>query len=178
MPNRRHALPADVRRLVLHESSYKCGNPRCHAILTLDIHHLEKVSDGGSDTADNLIPLCPNCHSLHHAGNIPLESVRAWKMILLALNEGYDKKTLDMLVALGHAPNDCIFVTGDGLLSCSALVAGDLVDVAPWGQKQYSYQLGYQVPQYQLSLNSRGRALIEAWRQGDQQAVVALTSAA
>ncbi len=34
----------------------------------LDIHHVQFRSCGGKDTDDNLVPLCPNCHtSLHTA---------------------------------------------------------------------------------------------------------------
>jgi len=74
----------------LHESGYKCGNPACHSVVTLDIHHLEQVSAGGGDTAENLLPLCPNCHALHHRGVIPADSIRAWKLLLLTINEAYD----------------------------------------------------------------------------------------
>jgi hypothetical protein len=178
MSTRRKAIPSDVRHQVLHEAGYKCGNPACHSIITLDIHHLEHVSAGGGDTGENLLPLCPNCHALHHRGVIATESIRAWKMLLLSLNEGYDRKTLELLIALGQAPGDCIFVSGDGLLSCSPLVAGALIDVSTWGQQAFDGQFGYQVPHYRVALNQRGRAMLEAWRKGDQEAVVALTSVA
>jgi len=49
----------------LHESGYRCGNPVCRTILTLDIHHLTRI-EGGPNTAENLLPLCPNCHAQHH----------------------------------------------------------------------------------------------------------------
>jgi 5-methylcytosine-specific restriction endonuclease McrA len=77
-------VPLDVRRLVLHEAGYKCSNPACRYPLTLDVHHLYYVSEGGSNLAENLLPLCPNCHTEHHHGHIPHESLRAWKMLLLA----------------------------------------------------------------------------------------------
>jgi hypothetical protein len=56
-------------------------------VLTLEIHHLEQVADGGSNDPSNLLPLCPNCHTLHHTHVIPLSSLRAWKHLLLALNQ-------------------------------------------------------------------------------------------
>jgi len=34
----------------------------------LEIHHLVPLSQGGSDTIDNVIALCPNCHRKRHYG--------------------------------------------------------------------------------------------------------------
>ena len=36
------------------------------SICTTDIHHITKVSDGGKNTFENLISLCPNCHRMAH----------------------------------------------------------------------------------------------------------------
>ena len=33
-----------------------------------EMHHIVPVAEGGSNKADNLILLCPNCHKLAHAG--------------------------------------------------------------------------------------------------------------
>ena len=38
-----------------------------------DFHHIIPVCDGGSNTEDNLILLCPNCHREAHAGFISRE---------------------------------------------------------------------------------------------------------
>lgn len=36
----------------------------------LEIHHLRRLADGGSDTVENAIAVCPNCHrELHHGKN-------------------------------------------------------------------------------------------------------------
>jgi hypothetical protein len=168
LPRRRH-LPVDTKQLVLHEAGYKCANPVCRHVLTLEVHHLELVSEGGSNTPENLLPLCPNCHASHHAGTIPLASLRAWKMLLLALNEAFDAKTIDLLLALnalGH-----LYVTGDGVLSCAALVASGLVLVRhgqhdlPAGE--HAWDLGG-APVYTVSLSPRGREFVHGWQQGDQ----------
>lgn len=36
----------------------------------LESHHIEWLSDGGKDTIDNVIALCPNCHRKMHALNL------------------------------------------------------------------------------------------------------------
>ncbi|MBW1992993.1 MAG: HNH endonuclease [Deltaproteobacteria bacterium] len=96
----RKSIPGNTRRQVLHEAGYKCGNPVCRTILTLDFHHLIPVSREGSNRLENLLPLCPNCHALHHKGEIPIESIRSWKMLLLALNEAFDRRSIDLLLAI------------------------------------------------------------------------------
>jgi 5-methylcytosine-specific restriction enzyme A len=36
----------------------------------LEVHHLRPLADGGSDTVENVIGACPNCHrELHHGKN-------------------------------------------------------------------------------------------------------------
>ena len=36
----------------------------------LEVHHIRTLKDGGSDTIDNVIALCPNCHRKRHYGSI------------------------------------------------------------------------------------------------------------
>jgi 5-methylcytosine-specific restriction protein A len=34
----------------------------------LEVHHKEKLANGGDDTVENAIALCPNCHRREHFG--------------------------------------------------------------------------------------------------------------
>ncbi|THE64894.1 HNH endonuclease [Salinadaptatus halalkaliphilus] len=34
----------------------------------LEVHHLQRRSDGGPDHPDNVVALCPNCHRRVHHG--------------------------------------------------------------------------------------------------------------
>lgn len=34
----------------------------------LEVHHVKMLRDHGSDTPDNVIALCPNCHRKRHDG--------------------------------------------------------------------------------------------------------------
>jgi hypothetical protein len=167
MTKTRKALSVEVRLVVLHEAGYKCANPVCRHILTLDIHHLDYVSEGGPDTPDNLLPLCPNCHTLHHAGQIPTGSLRAWKMLLLALNEAFEKKMVDIMLALDKL-GDVRRLSGDGILSVSSLIAADLVEVVEHGEPSG----GGMSTMYLLRLNEKGRQFVDAWKRGDQAAAI------
>lgn len=51
-----------------------CGNPspffKEDGEPFLEIHHVKRLADGGSDTATNTIAACPNCHrELHYGAN-------------------------------------------------------------------------------------------------------------
>ncbi|MGA9067901.1 MAG: HNH endonuclease signature motif containing protein [Bryobacteraceae bacterium] len=162
--------PISTIRLVLHESGYRCANPTCRTILTLDVHHIEYVSEGGTNDATNLLPLCPNCHALHHKGAIPKDSVRAWKMMLITLNEGFDHGAVNTLLAL-HKLDD-IKVSGDGVLQCASLIASGFVEV----EKRHNLSGGGFFPgpvsDYIVTLSDKGRLIVEAWKRGDQEAAV------
>ncbi|MCI2424742.1 HNH endonuclease [Candidatus Acetothermia bacterium] len=167
---RRPQIITEIKRQVLHESGYKCANPACRTILTLDIHHLDYVSESGSNQPDNLIALCPNCHTLHHKGHIPKESLRSWKMFLLSLNKGLDKHSIDLLLALYKVEH--LMVSGEGVLECSALIAADLVKVAT-DSKGGLFIAGVQYEEkYWVELSEKGRSLVEAWKRGDQEGAV------
>ena len=39
----------------------------------LEVHHIVRLSDGGPDTPDNTVALCPNCHRRIHFGSTRIE---------------------------------------------------------------------------------------------------------
>ena len=50
-----------------------CGNPapfrrRADSSPYLEVHHKIRLADGGDDTVENAIALCPNCHRQQHYG--------------------------------------------------------------------------------------------------------------
>jgi 5-methylcytosine-specific restriction protein A len=36
----------------------------------LEVHHKKQLSEGGEDTVENAIALCPNCHREAHYGDL------------------------------------------------------------------------------------------------------------
>ncbi|NIM12248.1 MAG: hypothetical protein GTO45_09055 [Candidatus Aminicenantes bacterium] len=172
---RRQKISLKTRQLILHEAGYHCSNPACRAILTLDIHHLMPLAKEGDNTADNLLALCPNCHALHHRGEIPLQSIRTWKMLQIAMNEAVDRRALEVLLTLEKTPN--LVVSGDGILLCAGLIAGGYVAVEPVDSpNQGLFNTKWTERHYFLDLTDRGRFLLDAWKRGDQAAAVSATS--
>jgi 5-methylcytosine-specific restriction endonuclease McrA len=67
----RKPLSPSVKREVLAEAAYRCANPRCTNVLTLQIHHMVWVKDDGGNDTSNLVALCGYCHDMHTQGHIP-----------------------------------------------------------------------------------------------------------
>ncbi len=153
-------ISLDVRRRVLHEAGYKCANPNCFTPY-LETHHLVYVSEGGDDEACNLIPLCVVCHTRHHKGEIPTESLRAWKIFLITVNEAYDRRATDLLLVL--ADLDEIYFTFDGLPAYASLAASGMV------------QVGRQTAKLcRIKITEKGKMFVEGWKKGDQRAALGL----
>jgi hypothetical protein len=96
--SRRSRIALSVKLQVLAEAGYMCGNPRSKHILTLELHHLEWVRDGGGNDPTNLIALCSNCHDLHTRGHIPRGAIEAWKQMLMLVAGSLDRESLDLLL--------------------------------------------------------------------------------
>lgn len=168
----RRAIPVAVRDEVLRESGYMCGNPTCRHILTLELHHVVWVRDGGGNVATNLIALCPNCHSLHTRGHIPDDAIAHWKGILHALNHAFSRESMDLLLYLATPDADQWWISSDGVLKFAGLIAAGFVEV-----KRTSLGAGARfrngVPTaptsttHQVALSDKGRSLVSAWLSGD-----------
>ena len=59
-------LPKRTIRKILHRAKAKCCLCEWNEGIC-DIHHVIWKKNGGSNNADNLIVVCPNCHSIIHA---------------------------------------------------------------------------------------------------------------
>ena len=159
----------DVRRRVLHEAGYKCGNPNCFTPY-LETHHLIYVSEGGDDEACNLLPLCVVCHTRHHKGEIPTESLRAWKIFLITINEAFDRRSTDLLLLLEQL-GYIEWITGDGLPAYAALVASGMARVTTRHVK--SSQSAFRLL-YAAWITEKGKTFVQGWRAGDQRAALGL----
>lgn len=65
----------------------------------LEEHHVKRLADGGSDTIDNVVAICPNCHRKIHVLNnntdtILLEGIAAQNVNRLKRLLAYEQKTL------------------------------------------------------------------------------------
>jgi 5-methylcytosine-specific restriction endonuclease McrA len=54
-----------IKEEVKQEADFKCSNPECPIAEEdlLEVHHINPQSEGGSNSKDNLVALCPSCHA-------------------------------------------------------------------------------------------------------------------
>ena len=170
-----------VRDAVLLEAGFKCANPICRHILTLELHHIDWVKDGGGNVPSNLVALCPNCHSLHTAGHISRAAIEAWKSLLLSLNNPH-RASADLLLVMyeeeqrvgqsasGESEPPLFRFTGDGLAILAGLLTSGLIEIT----RRFSgasYFAGGGMPSFEVRLTPAGRRLVAAWRGGTPAAI-------
>jgi 5-methylcytosine-specific restriction endonuclease McrA len=170
----RRPIRTSLRQRLLLEAGYRCSNPVCRNVIALDIHHLVRVAEGGADTEDNLIALCPNCHALHHRGVIPGDALRTWKVLLVALNQATLKQAADRLLFMasreaqglsGLGEDEFLQLTGDGVAQFADLIVAGLVEA----RFHESSSGGGGFPPYQLFsvwLTEKGAQLVQGWKTG------------
>jgi hypothetical protein len=86
---------------------------------------------------------------------------------LLSLNEAFDRRSVDLLLALDKV-KDGLLVSGDGVLTCAPLVASEMVQIEP-----IYHEVGDGLDAvYHVDLTNKGRAFVHAWKRGDQAAAI------
>ncbi len=162
-----------VRDEVLREAGYKCANPTCRNILTLQLHHMIWVRDGGGNEATNLIALCGHCHDLHTNGHIPQSAIRHWKGLLHALNHAFSAESMDLLLYLNRPTMDNVWYTGDGVLRFAGLIAAGLVQIVD-SQFSVGVRYGNSAPTappttaVRVALSDKGHLLVDSWLAGNE----------
>lgn len=167
--SKRTKVPDDVKFVVLMESGYKCGCPTCRNVLTLQLHHIIWVRDGGGNEAHNLLPLCGHCHDLHTAGHIPSAAVRVWKSAIVSLNSA-NRGAADTLLHL-------VRMSEHSVAKHTIYSGGDLLLLAPLINAGFVRAIVVQVNiplmmtpfgTFRVELTDRGRDFVEAWRTGNE----------
>ena len=72
-------------RQVLERAGYRCEVPGCASRTNLHLHHLQRRSQGGADSLENLVVLCSAHHLRHaHGGRMRVEgddpATRVWEL--------------------------------------------------------------------------------------------------
>jgi HNH endonuclease len=113
----REAIPAEVKRAVLVEAGHRCAIPTCRATTT-EIAHIVPWAETHDNSFENLIALCPNCHTrFDQKKEIDRTAVRMYKHNLGILNNRYgefERRLFEILAKTGER----VFVLG---------AAGDLL---------------------------------------------------
>jgi len=113
----RDVVPADIKRAVLVEAGHRCAIPTCRATTT-EIAHIVPWAESHDNSFENLIALCPNCHTrFDQKKEIDRLAVKMYKHNLGILNNRYgefERRLFEVLAKTGER----VFVLG---------AAGDLL---------------------------------------------------
>lgn len=126
---KREAVPAQLRRAVLVEAGHRCAIPTCRATTT-EIAHIVPWAESQDNTFENLIALCPNCHTrFDEKREIDRMSIKMYKHNLGILNNRYgevERRLFEVLARTGER----VFVLGPAgdLLVANAVKDGFFVD--------------------------------------------------
>lgn len=171
MTTKRKEILDATRRQVLMEAGYRCVVPRCRNILAIDIHHIVEVSEDGGNDSSNLLALCPTCHALYHRGTITKDAIYSWKGMVVALGHAFDQETIDNLLFLHklQVGDDFLLISGDGVLKFARLIGAGLATF----RADFRISLGPEMADqgYTVKLTGKGQMLIEAWFNGNRDAV-------
>ena len=109
----RDHIPADVKRAVLVEAGHRCAIPTCR-VTTTEIAHIVPWAKTQDNSFENLIALCPNCHTrFDQKKEIDQISIKMYKQNLGILNNRYgefERRLFEILAASGER----VFVVGAG----------------------------------------------------------------
>ena len=73
-----------------------------------EFHHIVPVSEGGENTLDNIVLLCPNCHKSAHAGIIPKDELK--KHLKTIEDAEMEREALAHLTGIGTYMIDEIYL--------------------------------------------------------------------
>lgn len=88
MAERRPDIPTALKRAVLVEAGHRCAIPTCRTTTT-EIAHIIPWREVRRHKFDNLIALCPTCHSRYDRAEIDRKAMQTYKSQLGALNRRF-----------------------------------------------------------------------------------------
>jgi hypothetical protein len=162
----RPTLPMALQRQVKVEAGHRCAIPTCRSH-PIELAHIDpRKPDGSNDVFENLIALCPNCHTRYDRGEIDRPAMRQYKANLSVLNHRYGDLERRVLQAAANRPqlrhSALKFPGGFGVLLQYLLEDGLLVQASPPQGEGQMLILGAPTHEY-FALTDAGRAFIDRW---------------
>ena len=101
---RRPPIPSELQRSVLIEAGHRCAIPTCRQSPVV-IAHIVAWSKCKEHKFENLISLCPTCHSRFDGGEIDKKSMLIYKHQLSMLNRRYGDLERRIINLFSRDPN-------------------------------------------------------------------------
>jgi hypothetical protein len=157
--DKRPSLPSELKRQVLVESGHRCAIPTCRNT-PVEIAHIISWESCKEHEFNNLIALCPTCHTRFGSGTIDRKSMFMYKHNLGVINSRYCD--FEQRVLQGFAKDqktDCVLLPGGLDIMLSYVIQDGLV-------KEYksSLVLICGIPSHkEYAITAKGRTFIGKW---------------
>ncbi|WP_433953592.1 HNH endonuclease [Curtobacterium flaccumfaciens] len=110
--DRRPAVPTALKRRLFEEAGYRCAIPTCKGTAALEMAHIEPWSKVRQHDFENMIVLCAVDHTRFDRGEIPVQSIRAFKSNLSLLGRRYNDTEQRILTIFAQQPSEPNTTTG------------------------------------------------------------------
>lgn len=161
MNEERPSIPMEIKRKVLVEAGHRCAIPTCR-FPTTEIAHINPWAEVKEHFYDNLIALCPNCHTRADKGEIDKKSLKIYKKILQRLTDRYERFELNVLNELQK--NRQVIMAGNMLLLIKNLIDEKLINIQGGGV------IIEGIPNNVIiSLTNDGLEFIKEWKSADEK---------
>jgi hypothetical protein len=143
----RPAIPSELKRKVLVESGHRCAIPTCRQT-PVELSHIVPWAKCKEHTFDNLISLCPTCHTRFDRGEIDRKAMQIYKHNLGVLTVRYgdfeqrvlkvfsENQSANQIWLPGGLDIMVMYLIQDGLLVDTGQTSGVILSGMP-SQKLY-----------------------------------------
>lgn len=126
----RPAIPTGIVRAVLVEAGHRCAIPTCRSTTT-EIAHIAPWAESHDHSFENLIALCPTCHTRYdQKKEIDRKAMQMYKHNLSILNNRYgefERRVFELLAKSGE--RQIVLGAGGDILVANAVKDGLLEDM-------------------------------------------------
>jgi hypothetical protein len=166
MAERRPDIPRPLEREVLVEAGHRCAIPTCRSV-PVELAHIIPWATVKEHTFDNLIALCPTCHTRYDNGDIDRKAMQQYKVNLGVLTSRYgdlEQRVLEQLAS--SPPNTYVPVPGGlDILLMYLLRDGIIEEYYDGGLRM---RIGGTPTTVNYILTPKGREFVEHWREAQE----------
>jgi len=161
----RPAIPQALKLKVLVEAGHRCAIPTCKQV-PVELAHIVPWEKCNEHTFENLIALCPTCHTRFDKGEISKKAMQIYKSNLSILNNRYGdlEQRILKVFAENKSANQIWLPGGLDIMLMYLLQDGMLVDT---GQNSGVIMSG--MPSQKLyGITEKGRDFIQKWLSAEE----------
>jgi hypothetical protein len=155
-------IPRGLEREILLEAGHRCAIPTCRQT-PVEIAHITGYKEVNEHTFDNLIALCPTCHTRYDKKEIDRKSMLHYKANLSIINGRYSDFEQRIIMYFADHPD-----VDEIRLSLSGNTNIQIMNLVRDGhltfdrEMKQSFSVGIE-PDKIFKLSKKGRKFIEKW---------------